>query len=164
MGHEGGRVGAAGRMLEDGGINFDKAFGVHKVACSLPEFTTANHTLADLEVDVHIDIATAIALFFIGKAVATGEGAKRFRQKSNGVGKDGDFAGLALADEAGRLDEVAGVEEFDFFRAESPLGDLVGLFHKNLDFASIVAELKESELAEASYRDDTTGNRNSLAV
>ena len=64
---------AVGGMFQDWSVDFDKTMRVHKVAGGLPKFTAPNHAFSDFEIDVHIDVASAVALFFIGEL---------FRQRS----------------------------------------------------------------------------------
>ena len=62
-------VGTTSGMLKHRSVNFDKAMLVHKITCGLPEFAAAHKAFADFGVDIHVDIAAAIALFLIGEAI-----------------------------------------------------------------------------------------------
>ena len=109
MGDEGVGVGAAGGVFQDGGVNFNEAVLVHKVAGGLPELGAADETGADLGIDVHINIAAAVAFLFVGEAVVAGEWAQALSEQTHGVSKNGDFAGAGLTDGALGFHEIAGV-------------------------------------------------------
>ena len=115
MGDEGGGVGTAGGVLENGDGDFDKAVVEHKLTGGLPEFGAADEAVADFGVDVHVNVAATVAFFLIGEAVTAGERAEGFAEEAKFVAKNGEFAGAAFSDFAGSFDEVARVEEFEFF-------------------------------------------------
>src|SRR5690606_3525545 len=60
-------VGAASRVLKYWNVNFDEAVLIQKITGRLPEFRTAYKPVANVEIDVHIDIAAPKPLFFIGQ-------------------------------------------------------------------------------------------------
>ena len=74
MGDEGIGVGASGGVFKDGGVDFNEAVLIHKVAGGLPEFGAADEAGADFGVDVHINVAAAVAFLFVGEAVIAREG------------------------------------------------------------------------------------------
>ena len=73
MGNERSSVGASGGMLEDWGVNLDEAMLIHEVTRGLPEDTATDKALANFWIHIHINIASAITLFFISKTIATRE-------------------------------------------------------------------------------------------
>ena len=87
-----------GGMFENWSVYFDKTVHIHEITGGLPEFTATHHAFTNLGVNIHIDIATTIALFFIGETIATWHRAKGFGEKFNGVSEEWNFTGLRLTD------------------------------------------------------------------
>lgn len=76
-------VGTACGVFENRGVDFDKAVRIHEIASGLPEFGTTNQAVANFGIDIHVDVATAITLFFVSKTVAAGEGAEGFGEEAD---------------------------------------------------------------------------------
>ena len=83
MGNKRIGVGTACGVFENWGVDFDKTVRIHEVTNGLPEFGATNQAVANLGVDIHVDVATAITLFFIGETVAAGEGAEGFSEEAD---------------------------------------------------------------------------------
>ena len=88
MGDKRCSVSATGSMFENWGVYFNKAVHIHEITGSLPEFTATNHTLAHFRVNIHIDIATTIALFFIGETITAWHRTKGFSEKLHVISEE----------------------------------------------------------------------------
>ena len=91
-------IGATGGMFENWRVYFDKTVHIHEITGGLPEFTATHNALTNLWVNVHIDIATTVALLFIGKTIATWHWAKGFGEKFHVISEKWNFASLRLTD------------------------------------------------------------------
>ena len=63
-------IGTTSGVFKNGGINFNEAMFVHEITGGLPKATTTNEALANLGVNVHVNIASTVTLFFVGEAIA----------------------------------------------------------------------------------------------
>ena len=70
-------------VFENRSVNFNKAVRIHEIAGGLPEFGTTNQAVANFGIDIHVDVATTITLFFISETVAAGEGAEGFGEEAD---------------------------------------------------------------------------------
>jgi hypothetical protein len=69
MSHEWVGVCPASCVLQYGYIYLCKTMLVQEVTRGLPEFAATDEALAHILVNVHVDIASAETLFFIGEAI-----------------------------------------------------------------------------------------------
>ena len=84
-------------MFKDWGIHLDKTMHIHEITGGLPEFAATYHAFTNLGVNVHVDIATTIAFFFIGKTIATWHRTKGFGEKFHVISEQWNFTGLRFA-------------------------------------------------------------------
>ena len=163
MSDEGCGIGATGGMFENWSIYLDKTVHIHEITGGLPKFTATYHAFTNLGVNIHIDIATTITFFFIGKAIATRHRPKGLGEKLNGVSEKWNFASLRFTDETFGFDKVTGIEKFELFGADKTFWSLV-LFHEKLNFTEVITNFNEGELAKATNGDNATGNNDLFAI
>ena len=88
MGDERVSVGTTSGVFEHWRVDLDKAVGVHEITRGLPELAATDQAFAHFGIDVHVDIAAAVALFFVAEAIVARQWAQGFGQKSHLIGKN----------------------------------------------------------------------------
>ena len=112
MGDKRSSVSATSGMFENWSIDFDKTVHIHEITGGLPKFTATHHAFAYFGINIHIDVATTVALLFIRKAIATWHRAKGLGEKLHVISEKWNFTGLRLTDQTFGFDKVTGVEKF----------------------------------------------------
>ena len=110
-------VSAAGRMLQNWYIHLCKTMLVEIIARRLPKFTPSNKPLAHVEIDIHIHITAAKALFFVCQLRR--HWPQTLSKQTQFAHANGLLARLCPRHFTRRLDKIARIEQLQLFHAQN---------------------------------------------
>src|SRR5207302_7152694 len=135
---------AAWNLLEDRGLNLQKALRVHEPAQSRDDPRAGDEHVADVGVGDQVDVPLPVALLDVLQAVPLlRKWPERLREELELVDVDGDLAAAAPDHRPGHAEEVTWIEVEEGF---VDVGQLVAARHE-LDAAGPVLQLGEGHAA-----------------